>query len=262
MTFSAHGLALLCYALASAAGWASRRRPWAARPVAWLLGAGIVAHAFAFLGFHREVPPIPLESFPAALSLMGWLFAAAYLLSLGLTRVRDIGPWVATAALGFTALGDLGLRFLRFPGLGDSSGTWSHTHVLFSAAGFSLLALASLAGVGYLVKERSLKRKRDLPLPLPSLESLDRTESIALGLGFLLLTLGVGTGFLWATSFGERLWTGHTVFLLVSWVAYLLPVGQRVVLQQRGPQPARTVVIGFALLLVSYLGGRLVGGGV
>ena len=112
------------------------------------------------------------------------------------------------------------------------------------------------------MKERSLKRKRDLPLPLPSLESLDRTESIALGLGFLLLTLGVGTGFLWATSFGERLCTGHTVFLLVSWVAYLLPVGQRVVLQQRGPQPARTVVIGFALLLVSYLGGRLVGGGV
>ncbi|MEE2703030.1 MAG: cytochrome c biogenesis protein CcsA [Myxococcota bacterium] len=261
MTSLAHGLALLCYLLASAAGWASGRRSRVAGLVAWLVGAGVVVQGFALVGFHREVPPIPLESFPAALSLIGWFVAAAYLLSLGLTRNRRIGPWVATAALGFTALGDLGMRFLGSPGAVVPSGDWTHAHVLLSAGGFSLLGLASVAGVAYLVKERSLKRKRVLWLPLPSLESLDRTESIALSIGFPLLTLGVVTGFLWATSFAEPLWTGHAIFLLGSWGVYLLPVAQRVFLQQRGPQPARTVVIGFALLLASYLGVRLIGGG-
>ena len=261
MTFLAHGLAVLCYLTASALGWASSPRSRTARSVAVLLAAGVVAQGFAFLGFHSELPPIPLDSFPAALSLIGWFVAVAYLLSLGLTRIRGIGPWVATAAFAFSVLGDLGLRFLGPSAVAASSGTWPHVHVLFSAGGFSLLALASVAGVAYLVKERSLKRKRDFSFPLPSLESLDRTESIALSIGFPLLTAGVATGFYWANSFREEVWTGHAVLLLVSWCVYFLPVAQRLVMQQRGPQPARSVVIGFALLLASYLGVRLIGGG-
>ena len=259
--FAAHGLAVFCYLVGAAAGSASRRLPGLAAAVPWLLGVGILAQGFAFFEFHKQVPPIPLESFSASLSLIGALFAASYLLSLGVIRIRGIGPWVATAALFFTLVADLGLRFLPTQVGRTSAGAWPHAHVLLSTAGFSLLALASVAGLAYLVKERALKRKRGLAVPLPSLESLDRTESIALAIGFPLLTLGVATGFLWASTWGHPLWTGHAVFLLGAWIVYLLPVGQRILRNQRGPQPARAVVLGFAVLLVSYVGVRLIGGG-
>ena len=101
--------------------------------------------------------------------------------------------------------------------------------------------------------------KRELGLRLPSLESLDRAEHLGLSIGFPLLTLGVATGFLWGASAGASPWTGHTIFLLVAWLVYLIPVTLRVVRHERGPQPARGVVIGFLVLLFSYVGVRLLG---
>ncbi len=260
MTHLGHELAAVLYLAAALYGWAGRQRERSGRVVVWGTAVGALPHALGFYGLHLEDPPVPLESFPAAISLIAWLIVLAFLGSLALARVRSAGSWVATVAALLTALADLGL-WLRAP-LGVSelgAGAWSHAHVLLSTSGFSLLALASLAGLGYLAKERQLKGKARPRLLLPALESLDRAEHATLSLGYALLTLGVVSGFGWGLSHGLSPWTLHSLFLLGAWAVYLLPVGLRVLQHQHGPRPARGVVVSFAILAFSYLGIRLLG---
>lgn len=262
MTGLLHELAAVCYAGSALLGWRALATGRRVASAPWVLALGVLIHGAGFAVLHGEDPPIPLESFPAALSLIGWLIAAAYLCSMRFADVRGVGLWVAAAAAVFTGIAWVDL-LVGPTAVRDSagSGAWSHAHVLVSALGFSLLALASVAGLAYLVKERALKHKSRARLGLPSLESLDRMEHFTLAAGFPLLTLGVATGFAWGMQHGVEPWTAHTFFLLLAWLVYLLPMGLRVVRRQHGERPARSVVLGFGVLAFAYLGVRLLGGG-
>ena len=258
MTLVAHGFAGALYLFAAFLGW-NRRDPSRIR---FVVAFAAALHAVGFYGLHLQHPPVPLSSFPAALSLIGWGVALAWLVAPRALGLRSSGPWVATIAAGFTIPAVLGLQ-LAAPHLDtpQGAGIWSHAHVLLGTAGFSLLALASLAGLGYLAKERGLKRRQPWHQGLPALESLDHAEHVTLALGFALLTLGVATGFAWSVSQQLDPWNRHTLFLLAAWGVYLVPVGARVLRQERGPWPARGVVLGFLFLACSYLGINLIGAG-
>lgn len=262
MTELLHQLAAVCYAGAALLGWRALATGRQLRSTPFLLALGVGVHAAGFVVLHDADPPIPMESFPAALSLIGWLIAVSYLLSMRIAQVRGMGVWVGLAATVFTGIAWVEL-LVGPTAVRDSagSGAWSHAHVLVSTLGFSLLALASVAGLAYLVKERALKHKRAGRYGLPSLESLDRLEHFMLALGFPLLTLGVITGFAWGMQQGVSAWTAHTYFLLAAWAVYLLPMALRIVRHQHGERPARSVVVGFAVLAFAYIGIRLIGGG-
>jgi ABC-type uncharacterized transport system permease subunit len=256
----AHELAAALYLASALVGWTAPARARRGGAVTVLLALGAAAHVLGMVHFHRVSPPVQLDSFPAALSLIGWLLAGAYLLALAAARIRAVGPQVGGLAFAFTFLADLGLRFAEPRALPDASaGAWPHAHVLLATAGFSLLALSSLGGLGYLTKERALKSKRPRAIELPSLESLDRIEHLGLVLGFPLLTLGVATGFVWAARSAQSPWTGHALFLIGAWAVYLVPLALRLVRRERGPLAARSVVVGFLVLAISYLGVRLIG---
>jgi ABC-type uncharacterized transport system permease subunit len=264
MTLIGHALAAALYLSAAVLGWRPLRGLHPGRGVRWLLAAGAALHALGLYGMHRQDPPVPLESVPAALSMIGWLLSLAYLGALGVARVQSAGAWVALLAALFTLSSEIGLQH----GVGPAAEPrdpplWSHAHVLLSTAGFALLALASLSGAGYLAQERRLKRKSRAPRgvgpELPSLESLDRAQHLTLILGFALLTLGVITGFAWGLARQESLWSVHALFLLLAWLGYLFPVALRLVRRQHGPRPALGAVFGFALLAFSYLGVRMLG---
>jgi ABC-type uncharacterized transport system permease subunit len=257
-----HLLASGCYLAALARGLAGLRSGTAPASVPILLGVGALLHAAGFVALHGRVPPIPLESFSMALSLIGWLTPISYLFSLRIARVRGVGTWVAGAAALFTAAsaaGLLGVETLSAPDGAAAGGAWSHAHVLISTLGFSLLALTSLAGLAYLTKKRALKRNEAARFGLPSLESLDRMEHVTLSLGFALLSLGMATGFVWSMNRGASPWTIHSQWMAAAWAVYLVPVGMRFINRQHGDRPARIVTVGFAFLAFSYLGIRLLG---
>jgi len=260
VTLLAHGLATALYLFAAFLGWTRRSTRGGWRGVSIIIAFATLIHACGFYGLHLQTPSVPLSSFPAALSLIGWLLALAWLAAVRRLHMRDAGPWVGLLAAGFTLSAELGLQ-LSAPEAKAALEpvAWSHAHVLLGTSGFALLALSSLAGLGYLAKERALKQRRGFALSLPALESLDRGEHLTLALGFALLTLGVATGFAWGVRQGLDPWTRHTVFLLAAWAVYLLPVGARIVRQQQGAWPARGVVWSFAFLAFSYIGIRLLG---
>ncbi len=264
MIVAVHALAAGLYLVGALRGAFALRRGQAVRGVAWWIATAAAVHAWGFVSLHVQDPPVPLSSFPAALSLIGWLLAVSFLLSLRVARVRAVGTWVATLTCALTAMAALGLVLGLGAGSGEPppepvSGAWSHAHVLLSTLGFSLLGLSSLAGLGYLAKERALRGNMPARFALPSLESLDRLVHFTLSFGYPLLTLGVATGFVWRTSHDLSPWSGHELWLLMAWAVYLVPIGMLVLWRQHGDRPARAAVLGFALLAFSYIGVRLIG---
>jgi ABC-type transport system involved in cytochrome c biogenesis permease subunit len=137
-------------------------------------------------------------------------------------------------------------------------GSWPHAHVLLSSAGISLLGLAGLAGVIFLIEHKRLKSKAPLDrhFPLPSLEALDRVNAVALAVGFLLLTLGVITGMIWLQTTKGVPWSGtaHETWTFVAWAVYGGLVVARFVTKQGSRQAAASAVGGFAFLLFAVIG--------
>jgi ABC-type uncharacterized transport system permease subunit len=256
----AHGFASALYLFAAFLGWSGGALGLGAKRVQLVIALAAALHAVGFYGLHLEHPPVPLSSFPAALSLIGWLCGLAWLAGRGFLRLRGAGAWVAAIAAAFTVPAMLGLELTQpVADPADAAVAWSHAHVLLGTAGFSLLTLASLSGMGYLAKERGLKRRSRWHSGLPALESLDHAEHVTLALGFVLLTLGVVTGFAWGVSQKLDPWNRHTIFLLAAWTVYLVPVGARTIHQQHGAWPARGVVLGFMFLICAYFGIHLLG---
>jgi ABC-type uncharacterized transport system permease subunit len=172
------------------------------------------------------------------------------------SRLQHLVVLVAPAAF----LGAF-LAALRAPGGAPAeaaTGSWPHAHVLLSSAGISLLGLAGLAGVIFMIEHKRLKSKAPLDrrLPLPSLEALDRVNAVSLAAGFLLLTLGVVTGMIWLQTTKGLPWLGtaHETWTIVAWAVYGCLVFARFVAKQSSRQAAASAVGGFAFLLFAMIG--------
>lgn len=259
MTVLLHQVAALLYvaaAVTTGAGLAWPAPRLVRAGVGWLLIAAI-AHAAAFAAFHSEASPPPLTDLPAAVSLMAWI---AVLFFLGLMRrsrlaslVAGIGPAAAVAAF-FAAL--------RLPHSDPTpivgGPAWPHAHVLLASAGLSLLGVAGLAGVAFLLEDRRLKTKRmtQRAWRLPSLEALDRVNATALLAGFPLLTVGVLTGMMWVQGETGRPWSGtaHETWSAFAWAIYAALVALRFRAHPTARQAALAAVAGFAFLLFAVVG--------
>ena len=71
-------------------------------------------------------------------------------------------------------------------------------HMICSFLSYGAFLIAFLSGSLFLIQERQLKRKTIGVLfhRLPSLDVLDRVNFLAIGIGFALLSIGVGCGFI------------------------------------------------------------------
>jgi ABC-type transport system involved in cytochrome c biogenesis permease subunit len=231
------------------------------RAAVGVLGGGLALQTAALLALHGLDPTPPLTELPLAVSLMGWIGTAAYLLLL--LRVRGAGLVVLVAPLAFVGVVFASVAPPPAPvAPAAASPFWSHLHVLLASAGLALLGLAGAAGVLYVVHHRAIKAKRPGPLrvPLPSLESLDRVNALALGAGFLLLTLGLLSGVAWVQVSEGRLWPGglHANATALAWALYAALVAARFVAPLGARQSALSSAAGFAVLLAAVVGLGLV----
>jgi ABC-type transport system involved in cytochrome c biogenesis permease subunit len=221
-----------------------------------LLALAAFLHGLAFFELHKLRPTPQLTDLPLAVSLAAWLLVLSFLALQLRLRTRGLAVLVAPAAF-------LGTVFAAFsaarPEHGEvGSALWSHLHVLLASGGLALLGVAGAAGGLYLVHHRAIKRKHPTGMQsaLPSLENLDRANSLASALGFLLLSLGVLTGVLWVETREGRLWPGglHANATLAVWLFYAALVGARHVRPQSARVAALGAVAGFALLVVVVVG--------
>jgi len=133
---------------------------------------------------------------------------------------------------------------------------WSSLHLFLCFIGIGGFSLSFSAGLIYLLEEEKIKNKKlSTSKLLPSLDALDRLNHYGLFIGFFSFTPGILLGGLWALSVLGRLpWEEPKVLLsMLSWLYYTLLIWGRIS-GWRGKKAARLSLIGFGILMVSYLG--------
>jgi ABC-type transport system involved in cytochrome c biogenesis permease subunit len=228
-----------------------------ARVAVWTLAGAAALHAVAFAGLHALDPPPPLTTLPAAVSLMALVGVAFALLLLRRGRLESLAGLTAPFAFAATLYAATSLGGAP-ANEAAAAGRWPHLHVLLASAGLSLLGVAGVAGVLFLLEDRRLKAKRGLGgrRPLPSLEALDRVNVVALAVGFPLLTCGVLAGIVWSETLTGRLWDAspHATWTGIAWAIYLALVTARFAMGWRGREAAACAAGGFVFLLFAVVG--------
>lgn len=254
-----HQLSAACYlaaALGTALGMALPDQRLA-RVAVWTLAAAAVLHLVAFVALHALDPPPPLTALPAAVSLMALVGVAFALLLLRRGRLESLAGLTAPFGFAATLYAATSLGGVPAPETLDS-GRWPHLHVLLASAGLSLLGVAGVAGVLFLLEDRRLKAKRGLGRrrPLPSLEALDRVNVVALAVGFPLLTCGLLAGIAWSHALTGRAWDGspHATWTGIGWAIYLALALARFAMGWRGREAAACAAGGFVFLFFAVVG--------
>ncbi len=135
---------------------------------------------------------------------------------------------------------------------------WLISHVITVLIGNASFTLACGAGLLYLLQERAIKSKRPgfFFKRLPSLERIDATGYACIIIGFSMLTLGLIMGFIYAKAVWGRFWgwDPKEIWSGITWLLYAALLHGRISLGWRGRKAAIMSIIGFAVLLFTFIG--------
>jgi len=198
-------------------------------------------------------------SFSFALSLMMWLAVLIYWLESFMARMEGMQPMVLPLAAACTILP---VVFPQVHLVAHASATGFKLHFLAAMLAYSLLTLSALHAIFMGFTESAL-HKRAVKRSLSSLPPLLTMESLLfrmLLVGFILLTLTVGSGLLFSEAlFGKPLAIDHkTLFAFASWGIFATLLIGRHAWGWRGKRALRWTLTGFALLILAYVGSRFV----
>jgi ABC-type uncharacterized transport system permease subunit len=198
-------------------------------------------------------------SFSYALSLMMWLAVLIYWMESFMARMEGMQPMVLPLAAACTLLP---VVFPHVHLIANATAIGFKLHFLAAMLAYSLLTLSALQAIFMGFTESAL-HKRSLKRSLASLPPLMTMETLLfrmLLLGFVLLTLAVGSGVFFSEElFGKPLSIDHkTLFAFASWGIFATLLVGRHVWGWRGKRALRWTLTGFALLILAYVGSRFV----
>jgi len=131
-------------------------------------------------------------------------------------------------------------------------------HTTVATLGMAILGVSFAMSVLYLFQDRALKTRKTLLLldRLPSLERCDQIGFRSLVSGFVLLTVGIGTGLAINTEVYERLWVwgAKGMFPVLAWIVFAAILVARTALGFRGRKSAYLTITGFTLGVLTVIG--------
>jgi cytochrome c-type biogenesis protein CcsB len=256
--------AFACYMLA-AGGFISERS--SAAPIrvrrsnlaVAALAGGVALQSADLLVRGLHVGNVPVMNLAQSLAFLTWLTALAGLVLILRLKLQVIGAFVAPLAAIVLAIAAAMTRPGRIVMPDSLRSAWLPVHVTLALLGYALFVLAAGVSVVYLIYEKRLKAKRILgPADnrAPSLEKLDRVNYHLLGWGFLLLSLAIITGAMWADATWGHYWSWEPLetWSLVIWLLYAALLESRLTVGWRGRRVAALTLIVFSILIGSFIG--------
>jgi cytochrome c-type biogenesis protein CcsB len=233
------------------------RRVQVAKASTWILFSAFAVHTASIIFRWVETGHSPITNLYESLSFIAWAVSGSYLIFQVKTKTRILGAFVSPVVLvmAITASARL-MEDTAIPSILMSS--WVPVHVLLTLTGSALFALACLSGIMYLLQDNLIRNKKAYGFShlLPSLRDLDRINNICLVAGFILLTLGIIAGSIWARNvWGSHWqWDPKQVSTLISWILYALLLHQRLAIGWKGRKAAVFSIVAFVILLFTFVG--------
>lgn len=229
------------------------------------VGAGFILHTAAMIVRGMEVSRCPIALQPELLTYLGWTLTVYYLIANLWNRNSVITHYVFPFAFLCTLAGvlvpipNLGAVGLRV--FGDS--LLFPLHVSFVIFAYGAFFITFLTGLMYIWQERELKLKRfgNRFFKLPALDTCDAISYKSMTVGFVLLTIGIVTGIIWSGRRDGVYWHGDPIEIMAmaTWLIYMFMIHYRVTAGWRGRRTALIGIIGFALVIFSFVGLKYLG---
>jgi cytochrome c-type biogenesis protein CcsB len=252
-------ITVLLYMLSSAAYFAYLfyQKDYLHRYGYFLILAGFIGHTLTIIYSGIASKDFPVRNLHETLSLAGWAVAGFFLLFQSKFKLKVLGIYAAPLiALIMIAVSQVPNTPTQAQNIFKNF--WLISHVISVFIGNAAFALACGIGILYLLQERAIKNKNPgfFFRRLPSLEMLDATGYSCIIVGFTLLTFGLITGFIYAKSVWGRFWSWDPkeVWASITWLFYAALLHERLTAGWRGRRAAIMAIIGFAILLFTFLG--------
>ena len=232
----------------------------------WVARIGFLLHTVALLlrwksSYDLGIGHAPLANFYESLIFFAWAVMLLYLIIEWRTRSRSLGVFVIPVAFLLLAFASIS------PGVSDGiqplipalQSNWLTVHVLTCFLGYASFAVAFALGIMYLLKGRARDGGKEEGTFLHLIPAPDAIEELlyqGVVLGFVLLSLGIMTGSVWAHyAWGSYWsWDPKETWSLITWIVYAVMLHARSVRGWRGRRMAWMALVGFASVLFTYLG--------
>lgn len=205
----------------------------------------------------------PFSNMFETLVLFAWALVLTYLALQWRKRVPVLAG--ATAALALLALFvatsfDSSIQPLT-PALRSR---WLAGHVIACFLAYGAIAVAAISGAAYLLVSRKSKCGKCASCKCTrQADALDGITDKAITFGFLLLTIGIIAGAVWANSAWGSYWSWDPkeTWALITWLIYAVYLHARHMRGWRGKRAAWIAVTGFAAVIFTYVGVSFLLGG-
>ncbi len=224
--------------------------------VAGLL-VGSVLQIIAFFVRWNLSGHIPLVSMHEYSSVMSWMAAGTLAITIFRTRRFELGTYVSPIVIAIMAMASLLPTQINQQLVPALQSYWLYIHVSMAALGEGAFAVSCGISIYYLVRER---RRTATPAELARIDVLNHR---AISIGYPLFTLGgLFAGAIWAYNAWGTFWSWDPKEV-GSWIIWLFYTGYLHARFQRGwrGRPAAILsIIGFAMVILSFVGNLFLGG--
>jgi ABC-type uncharacterized transport system permease subunit len=220
-----------------------------------LISAGFVCQTLFLVDRGHQIGRCPITNFFELLVFLGWSMILIYLLIGSSYRLSLLGvitaPFVSVLNIWALLSSDHPLRTGH-----QAVNPWLEAHTSFSIVACGAFALAGVAGLMYLFQERQLKTRKpgSIFFRLPPITTLTIANSRLLWVGFVLFTVGLGSGFF----IGQEVDWRKVAWSVLVWALY----GGILLGRLRHTMGAKWIatlsIIAFSLLLSVFWGIRFI----
>ena len=229
-----------------------------------LLGLGFIAQTIAIAlrwvkSYELGIGHAPFSNLYESLVFFAWTLVFFYLVIEWRTKNKILGVFV-------TPLAFLAMAYASFsPNISSSiqplipalKSNWLISHVITCFFGYAAFGLSFGLSIMYLLKRLDTRDRQNVFLKLiPGTGILDELNYQMIVIGFMMLTLGIITGSVWAHSAWGSYWSWDPkeTWSLITWLIYAAVIHSRLVRGWRGKKISILCIIGFACVLFTYFG--------
>ena len=223
----------------------------------------LIAHTFAIIlrwveSYQIGIGHAPLSNWYESLVFFAWAVIFFHVLIEWRVKNRSIGTFASLLALLIMAYASFsGVDSQIQPLIPVLKSNWLITHVVTCFVGYAAFGIAFCLSLLYLVKKLDRPKKRNTFLKaIPDSVILDELNYQMIIIGFILLTLGIITGAVWAHSAWGRYWgwDPKETWSLITWLVYAALLHSRMIRGWRGKRMAIFSMIGFFCVIFTYYG--------
>ena len=188
-------------------------------------------------------------------SLITWLMAFIAFIAGG--KLPNSHPgMVIYPVVALSLILKIGLPSPVTPSLSEPALEW---HVLLSLSAYSFLMLAAVQSIILAIQEKQLHQRHAAGLmrKLPPLQTMESYLFQLLITGFILLSLGLITGFMFVQNLFAQHLLHKTILSMIAWCIFAALLWGRQDYGWRGKTAVKWTLVGFICLLLAYIGSKL-----